>query len=221
LFGCDLPGVRSDVVRLFFRAMTITGRSRDGGTSEKSGAMAISFGCFCKANGSTWIKKTDAIEAKQGSKPGNHAEQLAFREMNKADQGQQIYAFVQNDFPCSECQVYFEKESLKMPFIFIIVQNSSTYYSDWGFTQAPPMPQVIYMAGGRSKIPGYVKVKTGGFAIPNDWSSWKDDLIKTTQLVAINESPTRPPQGQTAVGPKRPKWFPEHPSIDKLLAYRF
>jgi hypothetical protein len=187
--------------------------------------MAKSFGCFCTQNGAVWTGNTGIKNGNPGAAADKHAEQLAFKLLTAANQSQHVYALVQNDFPCANCLDSFKQKSMGRPILFIIVENSSTYYKDWGFATEPPMPQVIYMKDGKMKIPGYVTTTTivKQSTNPADPSApWAKTATKVQNLVAINETPFAPGDDtDNEAGPTRPTWFPSHAQIGQLLLSKF
>ena len=155
---------------------------------------------FAKSAADKWIDKKIRHTA-SGKEPDNkHAERLAYKDASAANQEQEVYLFVQDEFPCEKCRDFFTKPN--MPRCIFVCKGSGTYAGAWGL-QGAPMPQVIYTHGTRIGIPGRVVTQQWVQAGPNPWEGAQQSV---TTMQAIN-----------ATGYELPQWALAHPSIAPFL----
>ncbi len=170
---------------------------------------------FSTAGGGTWHqqvpsnlkldkgkkKNSDLFTASGGESPSNHAERLAYTAANAADQGQEVFLFVQDEFPCETCKAFFV-DQIAVPIIFVC-HTGSVYAGEWGLTN-PPLPQVIYLYRRKISMPG--KIITSSWVAPDPMKPWEGAMVKVETLQAVNpETCERPPD------------FPAHPPLDGFL----
>lgn len=146
-------------------------------------------------------KSSDQFAASGGESAGNHAERLAYAAASAGGRGQQVFLFVQDEFPCDKCKAFFV-DQIAVPIIFVC-HRGRVYAGEWGLTN-PPLPQVIYLYRGKIDMPG--KIVTRTWVVPDEMKPWERASVDVRTLQAVNPETC-----------ERPADFPAHPALDGFL----